>query len=235
MASKSRSKSKTRRAEPRVAEGNANVYADLGYANATEMQRKSRLAAEIARAIDDRHLRQQDAAELLGIDQSKVTRIIRGQFRGVSEAMLLELLAKLGHDVKIELLSVRRKGNVPKTNRHRGTRFDDFLREEKLYDEAHARKPLSVSHRKRLVAELREDGALAAEFLNAAAEEVDPRVYLAALRTVVEAQGMAKIAKAAGMPRESLHRALSEGGNPRFSTVLAVLRAAGFKLSVQRV
>ena len=98
-----------------------------------------------------------------------------------------------------------------------------------------ARKSLSVSHRERLVAELREDGTLAAEYLNAAAEEADPRIYLAALRTVAEAQGMAKVAKAAGVPRESLYRALSAGGNPRFSTLLAVLRAAGFKLSVQRV
>ena len=98
-----------------------------------------------------------------------------------------------------------------------------------------ARKPLSVSHRERLVAELREDATLAAEYLNAAAEDDDPRVYLAALRTVAEAQGMAKVAKAAGVPRESLYRALSAGGNPRFSTLQAILRAAGFKLSVQRV
>jgi hypothetical protein len=38
---------------------------------------------------------------LLGIDQSKVSRITRGQFRGVNEANLLELVTKLGHDVKI--------------------------------------------------------------------------------------------------------------------------------------
>lgn len=98
-----------------------------------------------------------------------------------------------------------------------------------------ARKILSVSHRERLVAELREDQKLAAEYLNAAAEEDDPRVYLAALRTVAEAQGMAKVAKAAGVPRESLYRALSADGNPRFSTLQAILRAAGFKLSVQRL
>lgn len=59
-------------------------------------QRNTRLAAEIARAIEARRLTQDGAAELLGIDQSKVSRITRGQFRGVSEAKLLELVTKLG-------------------------------------------------------------------------------------------------------------------------------------------
>jgi probable addiction module antidote protein len=97
------------------------------------------------------------------------------------------------------------------------------------------RKPLTASHRERLVAELRADGDLAAQYLNAAAEDDDPRVYLSALRTVAEAQGMAKLAKAAGVPRESLYRALSADGNPRFSTLQAILRAAGFRMSVQRI
>jgi probable addiction module antidote protein len=44
---------------------------------------------------------------------------------------------------------------------------------------------------------------------------------------------MAKIAKAAGVPRESLYRALSASGNPRLSTLHAILKAAGLKLAVQ--
>lgn len=96
-------------------------------------------------------------------------------------------------------------------------------------------KELTVSHRERLVGELRADPELAAEYLNAAAEDDDPRVYLVALRTVAEAQGMAKVAKAAGVPRESLYRALSSGGNPRFSTLHAILKAAGLKMAVRNV
>jgi predicted XRE-type DNA-binding protein len=92
-----------------IEEGSMNVYADLNYANAEEMQRKSKLAAEIARAIKARRLTQEAAAELLGIDQSKVSRITRGQFRGVSEAKLLELVARLGHDVTIVIGPVRRR------------------------------------------------------------------------------------------------------------------------------
>ena len=60
------------------------------------------------------------------------------------------------------------------------------------------RADLTVSHRVRLIDELRAEPELAAEYLNAAAADGDPRVYLAALRSVAEAQGMAKVAKAAG-------------------------------------
>ena len=97
------------RTEIAIEAGTTNVYADLGYADAAEMQRKSQLAAEIARAIKARRLTQESAAALLGIDQSKVSRITRGQFRGVSEAKLLELVTKLGHDVKIVIGPVRRR------------------------------------------------------------------------------------------------------------------------------
>ena len=89
-------------------EGSANVYADLGYANAEEMQRKSSLAAEIARSIKARHLTQEAAAALLGIDQAKISKITRGQFRGVSEAKMLELVAKLGHNIKITIGKTKR-------------------------------------------------------------------------------------------------------------------------------
>jgi len=81
--------------------GSTNVYADLGYSDAAEMQRKSSLAAEIARAIKARHLTQGAAADLLGVDQAKISKITRGQFRRVSEEKMLELVAKLGHDVPI--------------------------------------------------------------------------------------------------------------------------------------
>jgi hypothetical protein len=50
-----------------------------------------------------------DAAALLGIDPSKVSRITRGQFRGFSEAKLLKLVARLGHDMKLVAGSVQRR------------------------------------------------------------------------------------------------------------------------------
>jgi predicted XRE-type DNA-binding protein len=99
----------SRRTEINIDEGTGNVYVDLGYVDAAEMQRKAQLAAEIARAIKARHLTQAGAAALLGVDQSKVSRITRGQFRGVSEAKLLDLMTKLGHDVKIVVGPARRR------------------------------------------------------------------------------------------------------------------------------
>ena len=109
MAFEPTSKMMGRHSQITIEEGSTNVYADLGYADAAEMQRKSQLAAEIARTIKARHLTQAGAAALLGVHQSKVSRITRGQFRGVSEAKLLELVAKLGRDVRIVVGPMRRR------------------------------------------------------------------------------------------------------------------------------
>jgi predicted XRE-type DNA-binding protein len=99
----------SQRSEVTIEEGSTNVYADMGYADAAEMQRKSQLAGKIARAIKARRLTQEGAAALLGIHQSKISRITRGQFRGVSEVKLLELVTKLGHDVNIVVGPVHRR------------------------------------------------------------------------------------------------------------------------------
>ena len=109
-----------------------------------------------------------------------------------------------------------------------------MARVRKAQERRSARR-LTVSHRARLVSELRADAKLASSYLNAAAEENDRRIYLTALRTIAEARGMAKVAKAAGVPRESLYRALSSSGTPRLSTLHAILKAAGLKLAVERI
>jgi probable addiction module antidote protein len=92
----------------------------------------------------------------------------------------------------------------------------------------------SISHDDAVVAKLRENPGFAAEYLNAALEDADePEVLLIALRRVADARGgIAKVAKAAGIERESLYRALSLRGNPRLSTLMAVTRAIGLKLTV---
>ena len=72
-----------------------------------------------------------------------------------------------------------------------------------------------------------------ASYLNAALEDGDERVLLAALRNAAEAVGgMAEVARRSGLSRESLYRALSEKGNPRWSTLVAVLRALGVRVSI---
>lgn len=92
----------------------------------------------------------------------------------------------------------------------------------------------SVSHDEWMVRRLRKDRKFAAEYLKAALEENDePQVLLIALRHLAKARGIAKVAKAAGVERESLYRALSARGNPRLSTLVAVTRAIGLRLTVE--
>jgi probable addiction module antidote protein len=71
-----------------------------------------------------------------------------------------------------------------------------------------------------------------AYYLEAVIEDGDPTSVAAALGDVARVKGMAQIAKAAGLGRESLYKALSTDGNPEFATVLKVMRALGLKLKV---
>jgi probable addiction module antidote protein len=96
------------------------------------------------------------------------------------------------------------------------------------------KRKVSVSHDEAIIRRLRKKPAFAVEYLKAALEEEDePGVLLIALRRLAQAQGIAKVAKAAGIERESLYRALSEKGNPRLSTLVAVTRAIGLRLTVE--
>lgn len=97
------------------------------------------------------------------------------------------------------------------------------------------KRKASISHDKAIVRELREDLEFASEYLKAALEDADePQVLLVALRHLAEARGgVAKVAKAAGIERESLYRALSARGNPRLSTLMAVTKAIGLKLTME--
>ena len=70
------------------------------------------------------------------------------------------------------------------------------------------------------------------QYLEAVFEEGDPALVAHALGIVARAKGMTKIARATGLGRESLYKALSPGGNPELATVLKVIRALGLKLKV---
>jgi probable addiction module antidote protein len=91
----------------------------------------------------------------------------------------------------------------------------------------------STSYQKDLIEALKDHNEAAA-YLNAAIEEGDRAVFLLALRNVVEANGgMAAIAEKANLSRESLYRMLSRRGNPEIKSLLSLLRAMGFKLSIE--
>jgi predicted XRE-type DNA-binding protein len=84
-----------------VEESSGNVYADFGYKDAESMLVKAQLAAKIAEIVQTRSLTQTRTAEILGITQPKVSALLKGQFRGISEHRLLECLTRLGRDVHI--------------------------------------------------------------------------------------------------------------------------------------
>jgi probable addiction module antidote protein len=67
-------------------------------------------------------------------------------------------------------------------------------------------------------------------YLEAALEDGDSALVAAALGDIARSKGMTKIAREAGLGRESLYRALSAKGNPELSTVLRVVRALGLRL-----
>jgi predicted XRE-type DNA-binding protein len=84
-----------------IERSSGNVYADLDIPHAEEMQVKAQLATKIREIINSRKWTQQQAAKVLGMPQPKLSNMLRGQFRGVSETKMLECLAKLGRDVRI--------------------------------------------------------------------------------------------------------------------------------------
>ena len=84
-----------------IEQGSTNVYQDLGYPDADKMQVKAALAAKIGDIIKTRRLTQTQAGEILGITQPKLSAMLRGQFRGISEAKMIESLNRPGRDVEI--------------------------------------------------------------------------------------------------------------------------------------
>lgn len=99
----------------KIVKGSVNVYADLGMTDADEMLVKAQLAAKIGEIIKHRKLTQTQASTLLGMTQPKLSNMLRGRFRGISEAKMLECLTLLGRDVQIIVrpaARARKTGNV---------------------------------------------------------------------------------------------------------------------------
>jgi len=78
-----------------------NVFADLGLPDADELLAKADLAIEIRHIIEERGLTQAEAADLMGVDQPKVSALVRGKLDGFSMERLYRFLNALGRDVEI--------------------------------------------------------------------------------------------------------------------------------------
>ena len=88
-------------AEDAMTRGTANVFADLGYADAEERQTKLRLAHAINAVIARRRLTQAAAAARLGAGQPKVSELANYKLEGFSVERLMTFLTALDHDVEI--------------------------------------------------------------------------------------------------------------------------------------
>ena len=90
-----------------VEQGGDDPYADLGLADSVAMLIKAQLARQIGQIIRDQSLTQTQAAQLVGMPQPKLSEMLRGHFRGVSQAKMIECLNRLGQDVDIVVKPAR--------------------------------------------------------------------------------------------------------------------------------
>lgn len=98
---KEQAMAKRRKPTPTLEVGSRNVYADLGFEDADEMLVKAQLVSKISEIIVERGYSQTEAAQYLGLPQPKLSKLLRGQFRGISERKLMDCLTRLGRDIEI--------------------------------------------------------------------------------------------------------------------------------------
>jgi len=89
----------------KLTKSSGNVFEDLGFdaSESENLKLRAQLMRELDTLIHDKRLTQSDAAELLGIQQSRVSDLVRGKIDRFSIDMLVKLLAKTGHQVEIKV------------------------------------------------------------------------------------------------------------------------------------
>jgi predicted XRE-type DNA-binding protein len=93
--------------------GSRNLFDDIGVPNAEEHLVKAQLVFKIDAILKTRSLKQVEAAELLGVRQPDVSKMLRGEFRQFSVERLLRFLVALNQDVGIVVKPHRNKNNAP--------------------------------------------------------------------------------------------------------------------------
>jgi phage-related protein/predicted XRE-type DNA-binding protein len=93
--------------------GSRNVFKDIGVPNAEEHLVKAQLVFKIDTIMKARHLKQVDAADLFGVRQPDVSKMLRGEFRQFSVERLLRFLVALDQDVEIVIKPHRDRSNAP--------------------------------------------------------------------------------------------------------------------------
>ncbi len=98
---------KTTGAQGTVEQSSGNVFADLGLGDPEGLLAKAELVERIGDIITERKLTQAKAARLLGIDQPKISNLLRGRLDGFSAERLFRFLNALGNDVEIRIRPAR--------------------------------------------------------------------------------------------------------------------------------
>jgi len=93
----------------KVTRASGNVFADLGVSDAEEASAKAEMASRICDIIAERRLNQSQAAALLGVDQPKVSALMRGKLEGFSSERLFRFLNALDRDVEIVIRPKKKK------------------------------------------------------------------------------------------------------------------------------
>ena len=106
-----RKRAKVEKSEP----SSGNVFADLGLPDAQERMLKAQLAARIAELLERKGWTQARAAEVIGLDQPKVSHLLRGRLSGFSAERLFAVLNRLGHSVEVRIEAVERAPGKART------------------------------------------------------------------------------------------------------------------------
>ena len=102
-----------KKAEENVRQGGWNVFEDLKLPDAAELNAKAQIAYRICGILEERKLTQKEAATLLGVDQPKVSALLRGRLEGFSSDRLFRFLNALDRDIDIVIRrSKKRSGGA---------------------------------------------------------------------------------------------------------------------------
>jgi predicted XRE-type DNA-binding protein len=96
-----------------VIDSSRNVFTDLGLPSSEEDMLKVHVSRAIASAIHRRKLTQVEAAEIIGVDQARVSNLLRGRLNGFSVERLFRYLLLLGQDVDIHISHKRKEKDKP--------------------------------------------------------------------------------------------------------------------------
>lgn len=107
---------KTAKKRSVVHTSSGNVFADLGVNKPEDSFAKAKLAGLICQIISERKLTQKAAGDLMGLDQPKISALIRGKLRGFSAERLFRCLNDLGQEVEINVRPAPRNRRRGKTH-----------------------------------------------------------------------------------------------------------------------